>query len=114
MHKYYKKYFDITSHHKKRQKNDMQPEFSYVNWLRLVIQVFSLYLYRINYTKYLLREAPKSAHVQINSENYKYEFGDTSGKPIAYISYYNDMKRNRPALDKQIKSKNTKVYLYFI
>ena len=71
---------------------------------------FSVFIF----TKYLLREAPKSAHVQINSENYKYEFGDTSGKPIAYISYYNDMKRNRPALDRQLKSKNTKVYLYFI
>ena len=36
MQKYYQTYFEVTSRHKKRQKNDMQPEFSYIHWLRLV------------------------------------------------------------------------------
>ena len=42
MQKYYQTYFDVTSRHKKRQKNDMQPEFSYIHWLRLVIEVMFL------------------------------------------------------------------------
>ena len=86
MQKYYKVYFDVTSRHKKRQKNDMQPEFSYAHWLR---------------------EAPKSSHVKVDQEKYKYEL--VKGGPVAYISYRNDMKKNKPAIDRQIKSKTTKV-----
>jgi hypothetical protein len=85
MQKYYKVYFDVTSRHKKRQKNDMQPEFSYAHWLR---------------------EAPKSSHVKVDQEKYKYEL--VKGGPVAYISYRNDMKKNKPAIDRQIKSKTTK------
>ena len=66
------------------------------------------------YMKSSLREAPKSDHVQIDSEKYKYEFGQKgSENPIAYISYYNDMKSNRPALEKQLKSKHTKVWNFY-
>ena len=86
MQEYYKVYFDVTSHHKKRQKNDMQPEFSYAHWLR---------------------EAPKSSHVTVDQEKYKYEL--VKGGPVAYISYWNDMKKNKPAIVRQIKSKTTKV-----
>ena len=86
MQKYFKVYFDVTSRHKKRQKNDMQPEFSYAHWLR---------------------EAPKSSHVEVDQEKYKYEL--VKGGPVAYISYRNDMKKNKPAMDRQIKSKTTKV-----
>lgn len=105
MQKYYQTYFDITSRHKKRQKNDMQPEFSYIHWLRLVVEVMFLVSFNV---KSLFREAPKSTHVDIDSENYKYEFGTYVW---AYISYYNDMKRNTPALEKQLKNKHTKVCL---
>ena len=86
MQKYFKVYFDVTSRHKKRQKNDMQPEFSYAHWLR---------------------EAPKSSHVKVDKEKYKYQL--IKGGPVAYISYRNDMKKNKPAMDRQIKSKTTKV-----
>ena len=86
MQKYFKVYFDVTSRHKKRQKNDMQPEFSYAHWLR---------------------EAPQSSHVTVDQEKYKYEL--VKGGPVAYISYRNDMKKNKPAIDRQIKSKTTKV-----
>ena len=57
----------------------------------------------------LLREAPKSVHVQVDSETYKYEFGNQAGRPIAYIAYYNNMERNRPTLKKQLQNKFTKV-----
>merc|ERR1712131_392745 len=85
MQKYFKVYFDVTSRHKKRQKNDMQPEFSYAHWLR---------------------EAPKSSHVTVDQEKYKYEL--VQGGPVAYVSYRNDMKKNKPSIDRQIKSKTTK------
>ena len=42
MQTYYQTYFDVTSRHKKRQKNDMQPEFSYIHWLRLVVEIMFL------------------------------------------------------------------------
>ena len=109
MHTYYKKYFDITSKHKKRQKNDMQPQFSYIHWLRWVIEINFLVNITINF---LLREAPQSVHVQVDNETYKYEFGSQAEHPIAYISYYNNMKKNKPILKKQLENKKTKVWNY--
>ena len=106
---YYKKYFDITSRHKKRQKNDMQPQFSYVHWLRWFIDI--MLLDRKFQWLFLLREAPKSTHVDIKSEAYKYEFGSQAEHPISYIPYYNDMKRNKPLLEEQLQSHHTKVCL---
>ena len=82
--------------------------------LNLVIFIGSGYhrhvLVSIN-VKLLFREAPKSTHVEIDSENYKFEFGSYVW---AYISYYNDMKRNTPALEKQLKNKHTKVRQKYI
>ena len=86
MQKYFKVYFDVTSRHKKRQKNDMQPQFSYAHWLR---------------------EAPKSDHVTVDKEKYKCEL--ITGGPVAYIEYCNDMEKNKPEMDRQIESKTTKV-----
>ena len=42
--------FEVTSKHKKRQKNDMQTEFSYIHWLI---------------------EAPKSTKVKVDRNLYK-------------------------------------------
>ena len=74
----------MTSKHKKRQKNDMQPQFSYVHWLRWVIENFLMNI-TINS---LLREAPQSVHIQVDNENYKYEFGSQAEHPIAYEQLY--------------------------
>ena len=34
MQNYYEPYFEVTSHHKKRKKNDIQTEFAYAHWVR--------------------------------------------------------------------------------
>ena len=71
MQEHYKIEFDVTSRHKKRQKNDMQPEFSYINWVI---------------------EAPKSTHVKVDPEKYKYE-NVRPGSLVGYVSYWNNMKK---------------------
>ena len=86
MQEYYDLFFSVTSRHKNRQKNDMQPEFSYAHWLK---------------------EATKSENVKVDPEKYKYQI--VKGGPLAYISYRNDMKKNKPALERQVKSTKTKV-----
>ena len=86
MQEYYDLFFSVTSRHKNRQKNDMQPEFSYAHWLK---------------------EAAKSENVKVDPEKYKYQI--VKGGPLAYISYRNDMKKNKPALERQVKSTKTKV-----
>ena len=90
MQEYYDLFFSVTSRHKNRQKNDMQPEFSYAHWLK---------------------EATKSENVKVDPEKYKYEI--IKGGPLAYISYKNDMAKNKPALERQIKSTKTKVNMKF-
>ena len=86
MQEYYDLFFSVTSRHKNRQKNDMQPEFSYAHWLK---------------------EATKSQNVKVDPDKYKHQI--VKGGPLAYISYRNDMKKNKPALERQVKSTKTKV-----
>ena len=84
MQKHYNIEFELTSSHKKRQKNDMQPEFAYVHWLQ---------------------EAPKSKNVKVDST----EYGNQPGRiGVGYISYYNNMMKNKPQLEKIKKDKNLK------
>ena len=65
------------SGHRKRQKNDMNPQFSYSGWIF---------------------EAPKSSFVTLdNSELYKANTESLYGKSH-YISYWTDMERNRSPL----------------
>lgn len=95
MQDYYELYFSVTSHHKNRRKNDMQPEFSYTHWLK---------------------EAVKSEYVKVKKERYKYEI--IKSGPIAYISYSNNMTKNIPMLEKELRSrgpdrKHTKVLLHW-
>ena len=86
MQKYYDLFFSVTSRHKNRQKNDMQPEFSYFHWLK---------------------EAAKSKNIKVDPEKYKYEI--MGGGPVAYISYSNNMEKNRPVLERHKTSTKTKV-----
>ena len=86
MQEYYDLFFKVTSRHKNRQKNDMQPEFSYAHWLK---------------------EAAKSENVKVDPDKYKYEI--IKGGPLAYISYKNEMEKNKPALERQLKRTKTKV-----
>ena len=60
--------FAVTSSHQKRQKNDMQIEFSYIHWLI---------------------EAPNSTLVTVDADLYKsYIHHDTPGRSeIGYVSY---------------------------
>ena len=90
MQEYYDLFFSVTSRHKNRQKNDMQPEFSYAHWLK---------------------EASKSENVKVDPDKYKYQI--VKGGPLAYISYKNDMGKNKPALERQVKSTKTKVWNSF-
>ena len=90
MQEYYDLFFSVTSRHKNRQKNDMQPEFSYAHWLK---------------------EASKSENVKVDPEKYKYQI--VKGGPLAYISYKNDMGKNKSALEQQVKSTKTKVWNKF-
>jgi len=85
MQEYYALFFSVTSRHKNRQKNDMQPEFGYAHWLK---------------------EATKSENVKVDPKKYKHQI--VKGGPLAYISYKNDMKKNKPALERQVKSTKTK------
>ena len=58
--------FAVTSSHQKRQKNDMQIEFSYIHWLM---------------------EAPNSTLVTVDADLYKsYIHRDNRGE-IGYVSY---------------------------
>ena len=66
-------FYDITSSHRKRQKNDMQPEFSYAGW------VF---------------EAPKSPFVHLKNPKL-YKARREGGHAIFYISYRTNMEKNR-------------------
>ena len=66
-------FYDITSSHRKRQKNDMQPEFSYAGW------VF---------------EAPKSPFVHLKNPKL-YKARREGGHAIFYISYWTNMEKNR-------------------
>ena len=62
--------FAVTSSHRKRQKNDMQIEFSYIHWLM---------------------EAPKSTSVTVDADLYKsYIHHDSLGE-IGYVIYQIDM-----------------------
>ena len=90
MQEYYDLFFSVTSRHKNRQKNDMQPEFSYAHWLK---------------------EASKSENVKVDPEKYKYQI--VKGGPLAYIPYKNDMGKNKSALERQVKSTKTKVWNKF-
>ena len=83
MQDYYELYFKVTSHHKNRRKNDMQPEFSYAHWLK---------------------EATKSEYLKVDPKRYKHEI--IRDGPIAYISYSNDMKKNIPLLEKELRNHN--------
>ena len=83
MQDYYELYFKVTSHHKNRQKNDIQPEFSYAHWLK---------------------EATKSEYLKVDPKRYKHEI--IRDGPIAYISYSNDMKKNVPLLEKELRNRN--------
>ena len=83
MQDYYELYFKVTSHHKNRRKNDMQPEFSYVHWLK---------------------EATKSEYLKVDPKRYKHEI--IRDGPIEYISYSNDMKKNIPLLEKELRNHN--------
>ena len=89
MQKYYDLFFSVTSRHKNRQKNDMQPEFSYFHWLK---------------------EAAKSKNLKVDPEKYKYEI--MGGGPVAYISYSNNMEKNRPVLERHKTSTKTKVVFF--
>ena len=86
----YELYFNITSSHKKRQKNDMQTQFSYVHWLR---------------------EAPKSTFVNIDIAKYKHELiGAKDPKwPVAAISYTNNLNENKRLQEKHLLKTNVKV-----
>ena len=83
MQDYYELYFKVTSHHKNRRKNDMQPEFSYAHWLK---------------------EATKSEYLKVDPKRYKHEI--IRDGPIEYISYSNDMKKNIPLLEKELRNHN--------
>jgi len=84
MQEHYNIEFELTSRHKKRQKNDMQPEFAYVHWLQ---------------------EAPKSKNVKVDPNEYRNQPGRIG---VGYISYYNNMMKNKPQLEKIKKDKNLK------
>jgi len=66
-------FYEVTSKHRKRQKNDMQPEFSYAGW------VF---------------EAPKSPFVTLEHPEL-YKAKKEGGSAIFYISYWTNMAKNR-------------------
>ena len=81
-------FYEITSKHRKRQKNDMQPEFSYAGW------VF---------------EAPKSPFVTLDHpELYK---AKSAGPPEFYISYYNNMTLNRTPMDNFMRMRDSIKFL---
>ena len=84
MQDYYELYFKVTSRHKNRRKNDMQPEFSYAHWLK---------------------EATKSEYIKVDANRYKHEI--VRDGPIVYISYSNDMKKNIPLLEKELRNQNS-------
>ena len=82
-------YYEVTSSHRKRQKNDMQPEFSYMAWLF---------------------EAPVSEYPELsNPQLYKSE--KRTGGPIGYVSYWTEMERNVPQLNNFSKNK---AYIKFL
>ena len=74
-------FYEVTSSHKKRQKNDMQPEFSYAGWLF---------------------EAPKSKFVKLENPDI-YKSTRIGSSDFYYISYWTDIKKTRPKLDKFLK-----------
>ena len=87
---FFPSFFELTSGHKKRQKNDMQTQFSYAGWLF---------------------EAPKSEFVQLeNSDIYKST--RIGSGDVYYMPYWNDMKKNQGRMKKfvneQSKSKKWK------
>ena len=87
MQDYYELYFKVTSRHKNRRKNDMQPEFSYAHWLK---------------------EATKSEYLKVDRKRYKHEIiRNGPNGPIAYISYSNDMKKNVQLLEKELRNQNS-------
>ena len=79
---YFERFYTVTSSHRKRQKNDMQTQFSYYNWLI---------------------EAPKS-QAQLTPGIYKSTRVSTSG--IYYIPWWTDMRKNQPAIDKFFRMKS--------
>ena len=80
---HFETYYNVTSSHKKRQKNDMQFEFSYVNWLL---------------------EAPKSELVTVDQELYKSSQLKTN--TIFYMPFWTDMKKNTNKLEEFEKKKD--------
>ena len=74
-------FYEVTSSHRKRQKNDMQPEFSYAGWLF---------------------EAPKSKFVKLENPD-TYKSTRIGSSDFYYISYWTDIKKTRPKLDKFLK-----------
>ena len=76
-------YYEITSSHKKRQKNDMQFEFSYTNWLL---------------------EAVNSTYPLSDKILYK---STRVGGAVFYMPYWNDMKKNKVKFAELAKKKDT-------
>ena len=69
-------YFDMTSSHRKRQKNDMQFAFSYANWLL---------------------EAANSSQTTLNNPDL-YRSSRTRTNTIFYMPFYTEMAKNEAKL----------------
>ena len=90
MQNHYEYYFNITSSHKKRARNDMQFQFSYFNWLQ---------------------DASNSSLVDIDNAKYKHELvrGREPYGPVAIITYTNDMNENKNLQEQLLMKTNIKV-----
>ena len=73
---HFEAYYNVTSSHKKRQKNDMQFEFSYANWLL---------------------SASESELVTVDQELYKSSQLRTN--KIFYMAFWTDMEKNMAKLE---------------
>ena len=90
MQNHYQSYFNITSSHKKRRKNDMQFQFSYFNWLQ---------------------DAPESSVVDIDTAKYKHQlvWGREPKGPVSIITYTNNMNKNLNLQKQHLMKTNIKV-----
>ena len=84
---YFERFYNVTSSHRKRQKNDMQTQFSYNNWLL---------------------EAPKSS-APITPGIYKATRVSTT--ELYYIPWWTKMTKNKANIDRFFKIKHSIKFL---
>ena len=90
--------FEVTSRHKKRQKNDMQTEFSYIHWLmeapksNKVKVDKNLYKawYRVNRDCYIFYNSFISKSSNFNQPQFQ---SVQDGGQIGYVSYWNSASK---------------------